>query len=216
MHDIDGTLLRGVQSEWENDGESEWETANEWGTQDEFEFETADEFEEGFDSEDGLASEMLELESEEEMEQFLGGLIRQAAKRAVPLAKQAGRFLYRTAKPHLKQAWTGIGNDLVNQGSNAARGWVDQSANRLFGEMPSGVKNKAALSIARKVVQAAQTTGKQMARLPPSSPPAAVKAVVTQACQRYFPPVPSVSSGGASGKRGTWVRQGNKVILFGL
>ncbi|WML91885.1 hypothetical protein RCF98_05980 [Thiothrix lacustris] len=214
MHDIDGTLLRGVQSEWENDGESEWGAENEWETQDEFEFETADEFEAeaDLDPEDALASEMLELESEAEMEQFLGGLIRRAAKRAVPLAKQAGRFLYKTAQPHLKQAWKGIGNDLVNKGSDAARGWVDQSASRLFGEMPSAAKNRAALNVARKVVQAAQTTGKQMARLPPSSPPAAVKTIVTKACQQYFPPMER----GVSGKRGTWVRQGNKVILFGL
>lgn len=212
MHDIDGTLLRGAQSEWETDNESEWEAENAWETQDEFEFEVADEFEAGMDAEEALANELLELDSEAEMEQFLGGLIRQAAKRAVPLAKQAGRFLFNTAKPHLKRAWTGIGNDLVNKGADTARGWVDQSANRLFGELPSGSKNRTSLNVARRVVQAAQSTGKQMARLPPSAPPSAVKAVVTQACQRYFPPI----TGGMAGKRGTWVRKGNKVILFGF
>lgn len=214
MHDIDGTLLRGVQSEWETDNESEWETDNEWETQDEFEFETDGEFEfeAGMDAEEALANELLELDGEAEMEQFLGGVIRQAAKRAVPLAKQAGRFLFNTAKPHLKQAWTGIGNDLVNKGADTARGWVDQSANRLFGESPNGSKNRASLNVARRVVQAAQTTGKQMARLPPSAPPSAVRAVVTKAYQRYFPPV----TRGGVGRRGTWVRKGNKVILFGI
>lgn len=214
MHDIDGTLLRGVQSEWETDNESEWESESAWGTQDEFEFEADDEFEfeMGMDTEESLAYELLTQDSEAEMEQFLGNVIRGAARRAVPLARQAGRFLFNTAKPHLKQAWTGIGNDLINKGTDAARRMVDRGANRLSGELPAVPANRASLNVARKVVQAAQTVGKQMARLPPTAPPSAVKAILSSAAQRYLPS----GTANVAGKRGTWVRKGNRIILLGI
>lgn len=197
MHDIDGTLLRGTQSEWETPSDNEWETDNEW------------EWENPVDSEEALAQELLELESDAEMEQFLGNVIRQAAKKVIPAAGKAAKFLWNTAKPHLKQAYTGFGNDLINKGADAARGWVDSSASNLFDELPNN--NPVALEVARKLVQATQAAGQQIARLPNPSP-SAVKTIVTQAAQRYLPPVPTA----ARGKRGTWVRQGDKIILYGI
>lgn len=195
MHDIDGTLLRGVQSEWEND--NEWETDNEW------------EWETPMDSEEALAQELLEIQDEAEMEQFLGNVLKRASNMIPPGLKKAARFLWNTAKPHLKQAYTGFGNDLINQGSDAAKGWVDSSASKLFGELPSN--SPVALEVARKLVQATQAAGKQISQLPNPSP-SAVKSIVTQAARRYLPP----PSSPASAKRGTWVRQGDKIILYGI
>lgn len=229
MHDIDGTLLRGVQSEWESDNEFEWEgeADNEFEADQEYEFESADEFEfeGGMESEEGLAAELMELESEEEVEQFLGDLVksagRQAAKaagkayqRVIPHAKVAGRFLYDTAKPHLKQAMIGFGHDLVDKG-----------ANRLFGEVAGTPKDRQRLNIAKRVIKVAQDTGRQVVRIPPNVPPAAVKSVVIKTCRRYFPngvsvapssPYAPAAPAAPAGTRGTWIRRGNHIILQGL
>lgn len=107
MHKFDRTQLESdFDEEFEQEFESEFENEFEDEFEDEYEAEFEDEFEDEFeyeqaagraamvfsgDEEMELAAELLEVTDDEEMEQFLGRLIKRAAKRVRRGVKRIGK-----------------------------------------------------------------------------------------------------------------------------
>ena len=213
MHDIDRTQMESWEAE-----------------PGEFEYETYQEFEGPFNEveEMELASQLLEVTDEAELDQFLGSLFKKAS-RAVgsfmkgPVGKQLGGMLKGIAKKALPLAGGALGSFIPIPGVGTAVGTaLGSAASNLFELELEGLSAEdQEFEVARQFVKLAGEAAKQAAQTPPNVPPteAAKQAVIT-AAQQYAPgllkqtPASSMSSGGR-GRSGRWIRRGNKIVLYG-
>lgn len=227
MHDIDRTTLES-NSELENyeyeqyaDGETGWGT--ETGV-----FSEAEAME--------LAAGLLEVNSEAELEQFLGGLIKRAGRAAgqfikSPVGQQLGGLLKGAAKKALPMVGSAIGGYFGGSGGAKIGSQVASTAGRIFGLELEGLSlEDQEYEAAKSFVQFAGTAAKNAASAPPTANPRAVAQSAVLAAARQLAPglvsgAPAVAAGGARGtacptcgggaKSGRWMRRGNKIILFG-
>jgi len=217
MHDIDRTQL---EASWETGdfegGDYEFEGMSAEGTP----FNEMDEME--------LASQLLEVSDEAELDQFLGNLFKKAS-RAVgsfmkgPVGKQLGGMLKGIAKKALPLAGGALGSFIPIPGVGTAAGAaLGSAASNLFELELEGLSAEdQEFEVARQFVKLAGEAAKQAAQTPPNVPPtdAAKQAIVT-AAQQYAPgllkqtPTPAMSGGGR-GRSGRWIRRGNKIVLYG-
>lgn len=241
MHDIDHVRLE-TDSEFE-----QWESnpsTNEYLESSPFEFEQfeTDQREAGFQAEaeclfceNGemeLATELLEVTSEAELEQFLGNLLNRASRSIGSLipasARRAiGGILKGAAKkvlPSIGFAASGYfaGMPGVRMGSQATT-----AAGRLFGLELEGLSGEdQEFEVARRYVRFAGDTVRNTTRLIGSQDPRnAARNAAIAAAQVHAPglvrpqgnpgsdgPVPSQSSG----RSGRWIRRGHKIVLYGV
>ncbi|CAG0937548.1 hypothetical protein TFLX_06486 [Thermoflexales bacterium] len=211
MHDIDRTQMETWEAE-----------------PGEFEYETYQEFEGPFNEveEMELASQLLEVTDEAELDQFLGSLFKKAS-RAVgsfmkgPIGKQLGGMLKGIAKKALPLAGGALGSIVPGAGTMLG-GALGSAASNLFELELEGLSAEdQEFEVARQFVKLAGEAAKQAAQIPPNVPPtdAAKQAIVT-AAQQYAPgllkqtPTPAMSGGGR-GRSGRWIRRGNKIVLYG-
>jgi hypothetical protein len=146
-------------------------------------------------TEDELAQELLEITTEEELDQFLGklarGVIRGASKFVKsPIGKAIGGALKTVAKRALPIAGAALGN-LVLPGvggmigsklGSAAGGLLEAGEAELMGEVA------AEQEAARRYVRFARASYRNAARIPRSVPPrAAARAAITGAARAYAP-----------------------------
>lgn len=218
MHDIDRTQL-----------EASWETGEFEGGNYEFEgmsaegtpFNEMDEME--------LASQLLEVSDEAELDQFLGSLFKKAT-RAVgsflkgPIGKQLGGLI----KPLVKQALPMVGGALGSlipiPGVGTAIGsQVGSAAADMFEMELEGMSAEdQEFEIARRVVRLAGEAAQQAAQTAPTVPPPdAAKAAVVAAAQQHAPGLlrqPTAGAGytGRKHHSGRWVRRGRTIVLYGL
>jgi hypothetical protein len=203
MHDLDRT-----QAEfWEyNGGETEqyeWTGEEEmYGGETEGVFSEADELE--------LAAELLEVSSEAELDQFLGGLIKsvgQAAGVNIPssIARPLGGMLKGVAKTALPVAGGMLGN-LVAPGVGGAVGSkLASAAGSLFGLELEGLSGEdQEFEVARQFVRLAAEAAENAAQAPEgATPQAAAQNALADAAAQHAPGLlrqAGVGSGNGAGQ----------------
>ena len=190
-----------------------------------------------------LASELLATSNEAELDRFIGKLIGRAG-RAVGSAvgnfasSSTGQALGGVLKSAAKQALPIVGRAAGNWIAPGRGGeWgarVGSAAGILFGLELEGLSQEdREFEVARSFVRFANEAAKKAACARPNAPsPQVVKAAVTAAARTHAPgllpalarpsagPAAGSAAGGgaagAGGSRGQWVRRGNAVVLLGL
>ena len=238
MHDIDRTL---DDSEFEPEmeayaGEYEAEYAepyDEYEYADEYEFESeyAAEGPSVFDESEEmeLAAELLSVSDDEELEYFLGKLIKRAGRKVRRFVKSKtgralGRMLKGAAKKALPIAGRALGTAFGGPVGGAIGSRLASAGGRLFGLELEGLSPEdQEFEVARRVVRLAGDAAKNAALTPSSGNSVTdAKSAVVKAAQKHAPglmrpPQPSLSSAGAlSGRSGRWVRRGRKIVLMGV
>jgi hypothetical protein len=171
-----------------------------------------------------LASTFLEISSEQELEQFLGGLIRRAGQLAGTVVRSdAGRALGGILKNAARQALPVVGRAIGDWVSPGAGGNVGARLATLggqaFGLELEGLSNEdREFEIARRFVRFADAAARQMVAAAPGAPPMVVASRAAAAAARQFAPglVPAFVGAGSSRRSGRWVRRGRNIVLFGV
>lgn len=230
MHDLDRTL-RAYESE----------TGGDWELGEEMEMEAFDHegpFSESEEME--LAAELLSLESEDEVEQFLGKVFKKIGSGLKTVIKPLGKILKPIAKAALPIVGKVAGSFFGGPVGGAIGGKLGTFASKLFEMELEGMDpGQQEMEVARRVVRLAGSAAQKAAAAPSSAPPMAVaKAAVASAAQQHAPgllrgrfgrrltdgrspysPSPDPSLPGnprrCRQKSGAWIRRGGKVILLG-
>lgn len=239
MHDIDRTLTE-LESEYESglDGDQEWEEGyqdtdayGEFESEEEFgKFEAGEESLLGDQMEMELASDLLNVSSEEELEQFLGKLFR-SVKRGLgkivrvgrrffksTVGRRLGRILKGVARKVLPIAGTAIGGFFGGPAGAAVGGRLLPAADRIFGLELEGLSPEdQEFETARRFVRMAAAAAANAARGSPTaaSPQQIVRSAFASAARRHAPGLlrPGAALGHASGR---WVRRGRTIVLLGV
>jgi hypothetical protein len=226
MHDVDRTQLEAADSgEFELDsGEFEFEHDYEAssGMEGEGLLNEMDEME--------LAAEFLEVQDEAELDQFIGKLIGRVAKGAgkffrSPLGQKLGGLLKGAAKKLLPVAGKALGAAFGGPLGAAVGGKLAAGAGDLLGLELEGLSPEdREFEAARQYVRFATAAVAQAAAAPASQPPESVaQNAATDAARAHAPGLvkPRPGAGGAvrygSGRRtGRWIRRGNRIVLLGV
>lgn len=234
MHDIDRTLTE-LDSEIDETEVDEFE----FDPEQEFDGELGGDFESPFDEVEELeyATELLSIASEEELDQFLGKLLKGAWRgvkkvgRVVgKIARPLGGILKGVAKKALPFVGGALGSLIPIPGVGTAVGSALGGAlsKALETELEGMAPEERELEMARRFVRVAGAAAKQMASAPPTGDPvAAAKQAVVAAAQRH---VPGIGAGAASagdaattsgasrmrGRGGRWIRRGSKIVVLGV
>jgi hypothetical protein len=174
-----------------------------------------------------LAAELLGVTDEAALDQFLGKLIRQAGQAAGKFVKSpTGRALGGLLKGAAKKALPIVGNALGSAiggptgGALGAKAAV--AAGRIFGLELEGLSPEdQEFETARRFVRFAGTAAQNAAFAAPAAPPpAAAQAATIAAAQRFAPgllreatPAASVATAGG-GRSGRWIRRGRNIIIL--
>lgn len=170
-----------------SDLELEWESAEDFGEAEVYELGDAEELE--------LAAELLEITSEEELEEFLGKLVKKVARGAgkfikSPVGKALGGVLKNVAKTALPMVGSAIGTFVAPGVGTAIGGKLGSMASSLLEveEYESMDEAEAELEAARRYVRWASGTVRNTARAPRGVPPrTAVRAAAVSSARRYAP-----------------------------
>ncbi|MFL6199945.1 MAG: hypothetical protein ACJ76J_12255 [Thermoanaerobaculia bacterium] len=227
MHDLDRTLRT-----YESEAGGDWELGEELETFDhEGPFPESEEME--------LAAELLSLESEEELDQFLGKLFKKVGG-VKGIFKSLGTVLKPIAKAALPIVGKVAGSFFGGPVGGAIGGKLGTFASKLFEMELEGMDpGQQEMEVARRVVRLAGTAAQNAASAPAAaSPMATAKAAVASAAQMHAPGLlrgrfgRRLTGGGSSygpspypslpgnprrcrQKSGAWIRRGGKVILLG-
>lgn len=222
MHDIDRTQ-----------SEASWETGNYEGGDYEFEFEST--YAEGgpFSEMDEmeLASALLEVSDEAELDQFLGSLFKKASSAVgsflkSPVGKQLGGLIKPLVKQALPMVGGALGSFIPIPGVGTAVGTqLGSAAANMFEMELEGMSGEdQEFEVARCVVRLAGEAAQQAAQTPPTVPPQdAAKSALVAAAQQHAPGLlrQAAAPAGAGqyrhrGHSGRWVRRGRAIVLYGL
>lgn len=179
-----------------------------------------------------LAAELLEVTNEYELDQFLGKVIRRVRKLArSPIGRALGGVLKPLAKAALPKVAGLLGTAIGGPLGGMAAGHLTSAATRMFGLELEGLSGEdREFEVARRFVRLAQqATNNASLAAANANPVAAAKAAVATAAQQiapgvtvnaaYPPPTASYANSNipvGSRNRGTWVRRGRRIILFGV
>jgi hypothetical protein len=231
MHDVDRTVteLEPEMDEFESD---EFET-------DEFEVDGETDLESPFEEFEEMeyAAELLSIQSEEELDQFLGKLIKRAGRglgKMGQVFRPLGGMLKGLAKKALPFVGGALGSFIPIPGVGTAVGTALGSAvsQALEAEFEGMDPEDQEFEMAKRFVRVAGAAARQAASAGPDTDPrAAVKSAVVTAARRHVPGLGNVAgagnimrndegatSAGASGRRrsGRWIRRGRKILLLGV
>lgn len=179
------------------------------------------------DEEIDLASELLSVSSDQEIDQFLGKLFKQAwrgIKRVAPgIVRPLGGILKGVAKSALPLVGGALGSLIPIPGVGTALGAAAGSAaGKLFGLEIEGLSGEDQdFEVARRFVRLAGSAAQQAANASPASnPQAAAQAAVKSAAQQHAPGLAGASSSRTGmagyGRSGRWIRRGQRIILLGV
>jgi uncharacterized protein (DUF697 family) len=235
---VKGTLhARPVTGEMNN----EFEYNNEFETNHEFEysneFETHNEMSSGNEeimSNEGsfneitemeLASELLSLQSEAELDQFLGKLFKKAAGAVSNFARSnAGRalggLLKNIAKKALPIAGSALGSFLAPGIGTALGAKLGAAASNLFEMELEGLSAEdREFEVSRAFVRFAGNAARRASRMGNIAPANAARNAVIHAARRYAPGLLIQNNNHHQNNHGmedgTWYRDGNRIILEG-
>lgn len=233
MHNIDRTT-----NEYEFENAFEFEGEGEF----EFEFEGEGEFEFEFEGElEGealeleLATELLNVSNEQELEQFLGNMFKKVARGVSNFAKSGvGKSLIgglkTIAKKALPIAGGALGNLLVPGLGGAIGSKLGGLASNMFELELEGLSNEdREFEVAKRFVRFASDATRRAVSSAASGAPA--KTVVTSSLKKAaYNHAPGLlrkrrgagmassyggATSGSAGASGTWQRDGNNIILYG-
>jgi hypothetical protein len=242
MHNIDRTQAEawemspeiGEMSEY-GSGEFEFEGNHEAYGEMEFEgpLGEADEME--------LAAELLEVTSEEELDQFIGKLFKRVSRSLgkafrSPAFKSLGGALKGIVKKALPMAGgalgslvPGVGTVVGTAAGNLASDAIGETAGQMFGlELEGMSAEDQEFEVARRVVRLGAEAAKEVADAPPNAPPqTATRQALTVAAQAHAPGLLGASTApGAGGAKpmqrrprprgGRWMRQGRNIVLLNI
>lgn len=207
-----------------------------------FEFEDEDEFE--FEYGDGevyggvldeademeLAAEMLEITSQDELDQFLGKVFRRVTRkvgRVIPrqFRRPLGGMLRKLGRRFLPIGGAALGNLIAPGIGGVIGGSLASQAGRLFGLELEGLSPEdQEFEVARHYVRLASESARQAAMTPANTPPAAAaQRAVAIAAQRHAPGLVQRQRAQTGGgrrrrrqRRGMWVRRGNAIVLLNV
>lgn len=180
-----------------------------------------------------LASDMLGITSEAELDRFLGGLLKRAGQAvgkfvSSPTGQALGGILKGAAKQALPTIGSAIGG-YVGRAAGARLGsQAASAAGRLFGLELEGLSPEdQEFEAARRYVRFAGEAVKNAVLAPTSQAPrTAANAAVLAAAQTHAPGLlqaqsekqsaAPVSSRLPTGYSGRWIRRGNKIVLYGM
>ncbi len=240
MHDIDRTQTEFSsqvdESEFEADQYELDEFEMDQGETGDYEFEQeldAGEFEGPFSEaeEMELATELLSVSSDAELDQFLGKLF----KRAWRGLRKVGRFVGRAVRP-LGGMLKGVAKKLLPVAAGAAGTFFGGPAGGALGAKLGSLASSALememegmdmedqeFEVARRFVRIAGAAARNAAQAHPAADPQVLaKRAVISAVKRHVPNLPSVAPGavpvgrGYGGRTGRWVRRGSKIVLLGV
>ena len=223
MHDLDHTLA-------ELADESVDETFSEYTPEMELPFgETLSEAQQV-----ELAAELLAVSSEEELDEFLGNLIKRAGHAVGKFVRSpTGRILGGFLKAAVKTAVPVVGSTIAAGLDGATRAALtDPAGDPAPGSELDGLSGEdAEWEAAKGFVRLADAAAKEAARAPAAEPPRqAAKAAITKAARRHAPQLlkngdagdGDAADDGADGaagggrKSGRWSRRGNRIVLVGV
>lgn len=227
MHDIDRTQLEFTQETAPFQSEEFEFQEFEWGS---------GQAELSENEEIQLAHELLAVNNEQELEQFLGdfikkavGAIGQAAKS--PIGQAIGGVLKGVAKKALPMAGTALGGYIGGPlGAKIGTGLANAAGKAIGLELEFGENEELEFTGARQFVRLASDTAKQAtsAAAAGADPRSAAQQAVVAAARRHAPGLLGAgtgtaltAAGGASamlGRRsssGRWARQGNRIVVYG-
>ena len=175
-----------------------------------------------------LAAELLEITNEQEMDRFLGDLISKAG-RAVgkfigsPTGQALGGLLKGAAKKILPMAGQALGGYVGGSTGAQIGGRLGTAAGGALGlEMEHEDREFEA---AKSFVRLAGDAVKNAASSPQAgNPRAAATAALTEAAKIHAPSLISTGAGAPSApgtgigraRTGRWMRRGSKIVLFGV
>jgi hypothetical protein len=210
MHDLDRTLL-------EAEGPAAPGFAGELGSA-EFERPLSEE------QEVELAEQLLEAASEQELEQFLGDVLKTVGGAVGRFASSdTGRAVGGLLKSALKQALPTAGRavgDWVAPGGGDVGAQLAGQAGQLLGLELEGLSAEdREFEVSRQLVRLASSAAQQASLAPRNTDPSAVaRRAVTSAARLYAPGLLSRLPG-RSGllwpRSGRWVRDGKTIVLYG-
>ena len=152
-----------------------------------------------------LASELLEVSSEEELEEFLGNLFKGVSKAVSgvirsPVGQQLGGILKGVAKQALPVVGGALGSFVAPGVGTAIGSQLGSLASGLFEMETEGMsQEQAQFEVARRYVRLASTAAGTAARAPRNVPPARVTRVaITQAARQHAPGLLRGTTAGAA------------------
>ena len=235
MHNIDRTQLEAeiddseFTEEWELDTQPELygeyeepygELYGEWDGEYEG-YDTEEYFEGPFSEVDEmeLASELLSVSSEEEMDQFLGKLFKKIGKGIKKFVKPLGKVLKGIAKKALPVLGGALGSFIPIPGVGTAVGSaVGSAAGKMFGlELEGMSQEDQEFEVARRVVRFAGDAARIASSAPANAnPKAVVTGALTTAAQKHAPGLLRRRTSPMPIQRGRWARYGRKIVLYGV
>jgi uncharacterized protein (DUF697 family) len=225
MHNIDRTLTE-FEPEYETLQADEFEFENdEFGDSEYGVFNEADEMD--------LASELLSISDEAELDQFLGKLLRKASKGLgkiikSPLGKQVGGLLKGAVKNVMPIAAGALGTLVGGPAGAAIGGQLGSAASNALGlEMEGMSAEDQEFEVARRLVRFSGEAVKKALSVPQFGDVGSLaRKAVIEAARKHAPGLVRAQSqseydevgggGSSSGHSGRWVRRGRKIILMGV
>ncbi len=232
---------------WGGDFESDYEDEafadQEYGQSYEADYESEGDFEGDFGQGEGpfneeeeieMAAELLAVSGEQELDQFLGNLIRRVGKTAgqiiqSPTGKALTGLLRQAAKKALPLAGKAVGTYFGGSAGGNIGSQVGNIAGQVFGlELEGMSPEDQELQVARRFIRLAGDAANQVTQAPPSAPPQqAARAALAAAARQHAPGLLSSGAGASAGARGgmasarrrqsgRWIRRGRNVILLGV
>ena len=219
MHDLDRTQL---ESEFQfGEGES-----FEFGNEDEGE--VYGEYQEGVFSEAEemeLASELLGITTEAELDQFIGSLIKRAGSAVgkivrSPIGRALGGALKGVAKVALPVAGKALGTFVGGPVGGMIGGKLASAASGALGLELEGLSQEdREFESARTFVRLAGEAARTAAKASPAAPPVqAAQQALAGAAQKHAPGLLQGAAGATRGRgarSGRWIRRGGTIIVFG-
>jgi len=215
MHDIDRTQLEAAG--FEADGREMGEMAPELFESAESPLSEEQELE--------LASELLEVGTEQHLEQFLGDLIGKVGSAVGQFARSdTGRALGGILKDAARQALPVVGR-AVSQWVSPTRGGpigadLATQAGRIMGLELEGLSPEdKEFEVAKQFVRFASAAAHRVCAAPPTAPAPVVARNAALAAARIYAPGLAPRLQGRSSllwpRSGRWVRRGRTIVLFG-
>ncbi|MCJ8166186.1 hypothetical protein MKJ04_15165 [Pontibacter sp. E15-1] len=194
----------------------------------EFLYQNEDELPDSLEME--LAYELLSVSNEQELDQFLGKLVRRAGRAVGKFARSSagraiGGILKKVAKGALPIAGKALGTFVGGPLGGALGGKLGSMASNLFElELEGMSPEDQELEVSKAYVRFANNALRQGAAVARKNPGAAAsqiaRAAIRKSASRYAPGL--ISRGGASGqsvslaRKGTWMRRGKTIVLYGF
>lgn len=226
MHDLDRSDLvfesdgfdRGLEEldDGELDSDSSELDDNELGDDDHEVFDSAEQNE--------LANRLLEVSDDQELDQFLGSMLRSAVRKLGPLTKGMAGPLGGLLKGAMKKALPSLAGIAGSAIGGPVGAMIASKAAPYLGqvlgmELEGLSPEDQELETAKQLVRMAGTAVNNAINGAGLGSPAQIaQQAVIDAARRYAPGLvrPRRRNGGGGGQRGTWYRRGNKIVIVGV